>query len=364
MKFNVVIFSLTIFLLTPLGFVKNAVASNLNGRILLQVESRGEAWYVKPNDGTRYYMADGNAAFNIMTTLGLGMSNKDIERMKTDAIYRKKFMGQILLQVESHGEAYYISFDGRYNYLKDGITAYDVMRKLSLGISNVNLNKIIENKASNNKVSLPVLISQEVIIGEKKSIHNSSSNIKITYPVENAELRVGDTLIVKVHNPNVKSLVSLVLLFQEQFIEETPTTSDSEFKFIVNGEFIENQPIVIVGSFYGDGKSYTSEDHKLVKITPIESIKDFNIKQEVIMIEKGKSRKPDYEAIFPTAIANLGNTDLLQVLIKDTNLLSYNNKTNYFTALSEGNTVAYITYRGITKYVFFEIISDVSSQLD
>lgn len=119
--------------------------SNLKGRILLQVESHGEAWYVNPKDGERYYMADGKAAFDIMRTLSLGMSNKDIERMKTDATYRKKFIGQILLQVESHGEAYYISFDGRYNYLKDGAAAYEIMRKLSLGITNADLEKITSN---------------------------------------------------------------------------------------------------------------------------------------------------------------------------------------------------------------------------
>ena len=119
--------------------------NNLRGKILIQVESHGEAWYVNPKDGKRYYMTDGNAAFNIMRTLSLGMSNKDIDRMKTDATYRKKFMGQILLQVESHGEAYYISFDGRYNYLKDGAAAYEIMRKLSLGITNANLDKIVAN---------------------------------------------------------------------------------------------------------------------------------------------------------------------------------------------------------------------------
>jgi len=126
--------------------VDNNLTKKLSGRILLQVESNGEAWYVNPKDSKRYYMADGNSAFNIMRTLSLGVSNKDIDRMKTDATYRKKFIGQILLQVESHGEAYYISFDGRYNYLKDGAAAYDIMRKLSLGITNTNLEKITANQ--------------------------------------------------------------------------------------------------------------------------------------------------------------------------------------------------------------------------
>lgn len=365
MKSKAIIFLLVLSLLIPLASTKAAATNNLNGKILLQVESKGEAWYVNPKDGKRYYMANGDQAFQIMKTLGVGMNNKDVDKMKTDANFRKKFIGKILLQVESHGEAYYISFDGRYNYLKDGASAYEVMRKLGLGISNINLNKIIENKVGdNNKISPSTLVSREVTVGGKKLIIYSSSDIKITYPTESTELKVGDTLTIKVHISNVKNLVSLMLLFQEQVIEEKPSVPDLEFKFIVNGEFIENQYVSVVGGFYDNGKSYTSEDYKLVKITPVESIKEFNIKQEVIMIAKGNSSKPDYEVIFPTAIAHLGTTDLLQVSIKDKNLLSYDSKTNYFTALSEGSTIAYITYRGITKYVFFEIISNASKQLD
>jgi photosystem II stability/assembly factor-like uncharacterized protein len=127
---------------------KKSVATapdNLKGKILLQVESRGEAWYINPKDGKRYYMANGSEALKIMKKFGAGMSNKDIERMKKDAAFRKKFMGKILLQVESHGEAYYISFDGRYNYLKDGESALIIMKKLGLGISNINLEKIAVN---------------------------------------------------------------------------------------------------------------------------------------------------------------------------------------------------------------------------
>ena len=90
-------------------------------------------------------MANGGEALKIMKKFGVGMNNKDVEKMKKDANFRKKFMGKILLQVESHGEAYYISFDGRYNYLKDGESALAVMKKLGLGISNANLEKIAVN---------------------------------------------------------------------------------------------------------------------------------------------------------------------------------------------------------------------------
>ena len=143
MKLRVIIFFLGLVLLTPLICAKAAtISSNTKGKILLQVESRGEAWYVNPKDEKRYYMASGGEAFQIMKTLGVGVSNKNLDKIKTDANYRKKVAGKIFLQVESHGEAYYIGFDNQYYYLKDGSSAFNVMKKLGLGVSNANLNKI------------------------------------------------------------------------------------------------------------------------------------------------------------------------------------------------------------------------------
>ncbi|OGL95756.1 hypothetical protein A2348_03975 [Candidatus Uhrbacteria bacterium RIFOXYB12_FULL_58_10] len=52
--------------------------STLRGRILLQVESRGEAWYLNPADGKRYYMKNGDAAYQIMRFLSLGITNADL----------------------------------------------------------------------------------------------------------------------------------------------------------------------------------------------------------------------------------------------------------------------------------------------
>ena len=57
---------------------------NLKGKILLQVESRGEAWYIYPDDGKRYYMTDGDAAYQIMKFLSLGISNIDLEKIRAE----------------------------------------------------------------------------------------------------------------------------------------------------------------------------------------------------------------------------------------------------------------------------------------
>ncbi|MBA3046961.1 S1C family serine protease [Patescibacteria group bacterium] len=118
--------------------------NRLKGRILLQVEEHGEAYYVYPKDSKKYYMANGNEAYRIMRYLGVGITNKDLDRIKNDKAFAKKNSGKIFLQVEANGEAFYIDADGYYYYLKNGEAAYNIMRDLGLGITNNDLNKIPE----------------------------------------------------------------------------------------------------------------------------------------------------------------------------------------------------------------------------
>ncbi|MFH1255578.1 MAG: hypothetical protein V1667_03885, partial [bacterium] len=59
--------------------VKNKIDKNLSnklkGKILLQVENHGEAWYVNPKTGSKHYMANGDEAYKIMRNLGIGITN-------------------------------------------------------------------------------------------------------------------------------------------------------------------------------------------------------------------------------------------------------------------------------------------------
>lgn len=140
-------FYFLLLILISTAFLKPALASDiskrLSGRILLQVESHGEAWYVNPKDGKRYYMANGSEAYNIMRTLGVGITNNDLEKIKNSKALAKKHSGKIFLQVQNLGEAFYIDVDGNAHYLKDGTAAYQIMRNLGLGIKNSDLNLLL-----------------------------------------------------------------------------------------------------------------------------------------------------------------------------------------------------------------------------
>lgn len=178
-----------------------AAPANTLGRILLQVESRGEAWYVDPLKGERFYLRDGNEAYSALRTYGLGIKNQDLEKipiglesrfqetdtdndslsdklelgigtnpnkadsdgdgyndgnevtagyspkgsgkLPLDTRFANGLKGRILLQVEARGEAWYVNpVDGKRYYMSGGEAAYAIMRYLSLGISNANLAKI------------------------------------------------------------------------------------------------------------------------------------------------------------------------------------------------------------------------------
>jgi len=144
MNKNIIKISILIFIFS-LTIVNYANADELNeqvkGKILLQVESKGEAWYVNPDNLNRYYLGRPADAFNVMRELGLGISNKDFNSYNN--IAPKRLSGKILIKVEDNGEAYYVNpGDLKMYYLSRPADAFQIMRKLGLGITNENLGKI------------------------------------------------------------------------------------------------------------------------------------------------------------------------------------------------------------------------------
>lgn len=117
------------------------LSSLLRGRILLQVESHGEAWYINPVDSKRYFLGKPEDAFNLMRTLGLGVSNVDFA--KFNGFSPRSLAGRILLKVQDKGQAYYVNpVNLKLYYLGRPADAFAVMRNLGLGITNSNLEKI------------------------------------------------------------------------------------------------------------------------------------------------------------------------------------------------------------------------------
>ena len=119
------------------------LVNRFKGQILLQVQQHGEAWYLHPVDGKRYYLRNGNVAYQIMRFLSLGITDNDLTQVTPTSSLTKRLKGYILLQVQQHGEAWYVNpFNNKRYYMKDGEVAYSLMRFHSLGITDADLAKI------------------------------------------------------------------------------------------------------------------------------------------------------------------------------------------------------------------------------
>lgn len=143
------IFKICLAVLVLLFFAKNQVlafpddnlSSLLSGKILLDVDNHGEAWYVYPGDFHRYYLGTPLDAYGIMRNLSLGISNDDFSKIASSTADR--FKGLILLKPEDAGKAYYVNpIDKSIIYIANADDAFYTMSKLSLGITNENLKTI------------------------------------------------------------------------------------------------------------------------------------------------------------------------------------------------------------------------------
>ena len=89
--------------------VKAAFSDSLKGRILIQIQQRGEAWYINPVDGKKYYLGQPDDTYQVMKNLSLGISNKDFNNLSSDKIQLNRLAGRILLKVEDFGRAVYVN---------------------------------------------------------------------------------------------------------------------------------------------------------------------------------------------------------------------------------------------------------------
>lgn len=197
--------ALTALLLTsPAIAATPSLSQQLAGKILLAVEDKGKTYYVNA-DGKRYRVTR-VTAFEIFKKLSLGISNKDLAQIpegtlgvdpetgatvgvastgSTGSTLAKQLSGKILLAVEDKGKTYYVHSDGR-RYRVTQNTAFEIFKKLALGISNKDLTSISEASleidpetgvASTNS-------SQSTPIANVNSSTNVNSSVEVYVPDE------------------------------------------------------------------------------------------------------------------------------------------------------------------------------------
>lgn len=235
------IFALIIFLPKSL-FAGENLAQKLAGRILLQVQSRGEAWYVNPANLKRYYLGKPQDAFNLMRNLGIGINSGNLDKIPIgffassadfdrdglsddledalganpnkvdtdndgfddkieienhynpagagkyaiDQNFTAKNAGKIFLQVEKNGEAWYVNpADLKRYYLSRPNGAFAIMKQLSLGISNDDLS-VIEKMPDNAAIPAPcgdcaIKDPAQVFSSAAEAIRKGDENAAVSY---------------------------------------------------------------------------------------------------------------------------------------------------------------------------------------
>lgn len=118
------------------------LSERLSGRILLQVQSHGEAWYIDPLTKTRFYLGTPTDAFQLLCLKGLGIRHAEFVRYQVSR-FPSRLSGRILLDVDDYGKAYYIlPTILRSVRLGNAQETYQVLRQQGLGITDSDLNHI------------------------------------------------------------------------------------------------------------------------------------------------------------------------------------------------------------------------------
>jgi hypothetical protein len=207
----------------------SSIYEKTKGKILLKIEDAGKAFYVNPRKNTIHYLGRPGDAFMVMRQQGVGIKNADLSKIPvglnadpakdkdndgvaddlektmglvpdradsdrdgfpdgleiergydplgkgikiTDKKFSESQKGRILLQVESHGEAWYVNpANSKRYYLGRPSDAFNIMHNMGIGISNNDFNKLTKN-----------LKAEEII----PSSGNNEDQIVVTY--EKAQL--------------------------------------------------------------------------------------------------------------------------------------------------------------------------------
>lgn len=107
-------------------------------------------WYVHPDSQEKYLVKNGVFLSQLLPVVGVGISNNDLEKIaknsqdeNVDYELSYKMRGQILLQVEKDGQAWYVNPIDLYRYpIANGNDGFDAIVKLALDIDYVKLNAI------------------------------------------------------------------------------------------------------------------------------------------------------------------------------------------------------------------------------
>ncbi|NCB20597.1 MAG: murein L,D-transpeptidase [Clostridia bacterium] len=231
---------LIIFLiLIPHSSDASSLAYNLKGQFILEVEAKGEAWYVDNDNTVRHYLPNDYQALLVLRDLSIGMTNENLAKIpiavdnrfvrfdsdsdglddrvelaiasnprdrdsdgdgyddaeeikhhfnilgpgrgKINLAFRDRFLGEIVIQVESHGELWYIHPNNGLRYLiADLEDLNNIIKYLALGISSKDINHI----ALSSLIKVDAIKNIKVLLGDKQRLYYYLDDVELgSFPV-------------------------------------------------------------------------------------------------------------------------------------------------------------------------------------
>jgi hypothetical protein len=119
-------------------------AESLKGKILLQVELNGEAWYVDPLDLKRYYLGKPREMMILIKKKSKALSSEELfDYRHFEKVFPKELAGRFVKNQDSNEEYYYV-LPEKLTSIKIGSPneAFRLLKDQGLGISNKEIRQI------------------------------------------------------------------------------------------------------------------------------------------------------------------------------------------------------------------------------
>lgn len=116
----------------------------MKGKILLQVGSRGESYYVNPDDRKRYYLGASLAGYKLFKSFSLVLADEELmEYLYIEKKFPDEFDGRIVRGLDNKEKYYYIHPDINESHeFSRPKELREVIETVALGIDNKHLRMI------------------------------------------------------------------------------------------------------------------------------------------------------------------------------------------------------------------------------
>ncbi|MDO8928865.1 MAG: hypothetical protein Q7W54_07750, partial [Bacteroidota bacterium] len=150
---------------------------------------------------------------------------------------------------------------------------------------NALLNSDVSSTVFSYLPSTEVISTKSVKKQNEKALTILENKIDILYPSTKLTYNAGDTMNIIIRVDTI-GLKSFAVYFQDQSIYTIPSDTIVSINLTVNPEDIEGQNIVTIGNYQISGQASVSSANKDIRVNPVGSIMEFNVKPEVVVMQK------------------------------------------------------------------------------